>query len=312
MKKTNVDLVVGGSILLALFILVGGVLWLKEVSVSSKMVSYTVLFENVGTLQPGDPVMVNGVRKGTVSDMYIRGTDVAVVLKLDRRIRITDLTDVIVQNIGLMGERGVGIRLTNTGNVVDPTSGRDTTFLSGKFDSGIAETMGMLGTVLTEVETLTQNVTSIIDNTIGDTAFISFYHTMVNRLDTISGMAQNLLVKNEPYLNRSIQNVTALSNDLKEFLDKNSPRLETIVSNTEELSSEALYLVSQVDTLTGSLQNIVGKIERGEGVLGQLMQDDEFYPELKSTLASIDTLVNEVHKDALRLRVRLGFRRRNR
>lgn len=64
MKKTNMDLVVGGSIIIAIVILVAGVLWLKEVSITSKMVSYTVLFTNVGALQVGDPVMVNGVNKG--------------------------------------------------------------------------------------------------------------------------------------------------------------------------------------------------------------------------------------------------------
>jgi len=59
-KKSSMDLVVGASILLALFILIAGVLWLKEVSITRRMVSYTVLFPNIGALQGGDGVMVNG------------------------------------------------------------------------------------------------------------------------------------------------------------------------------------------------------------------------------------------------------------
>ena len=66
MKKSNMDIIVGGSILLAIFILVFGVLWLKESLVAKQMESYTILFPNVGTLQLGDPVMTNGVTKGRV------------------------------------------------------------------------------------------------------------------------------------------------------------------------------------------------------------------------------------------------------
>ncbi len=312
MKKTNVDLIVGGSILLAIFILIGGVIWLKEASVSARMVGYTVLFDNVGTLQVGDPVMVNGVKRGAVSGISLRGTDVAVNVSVDRTIRITDSTRVTVQNIGLMGERGIGIRLTTKGAQITPNTSMDTTFLSGKFDSGIAEAMGMLGTVLVEVETLAQNVTGIIDNTVGDTSFVTFFNTMVSRLDTISEVAQSLLVRNQPLLNSSVNNVSQLSADLKTFFDENRPRLDAILSNSERISSDALGVVSEVDSLVGSLQFIAAKIERGEGVIGQLVHDDDFYPDLKKTLASIDTLVNEIQQDALKLRVRLGFRQRNR
>ncbi len=64
-------MIVGGVIFLSLFILIAGILWLKEVSFSQKTVSYTVLFPNIGTLQVGDPVTANGVKKGIVKRLYL-------------------------------------------------------------------------------------------------------------------------------------------------------------------------------------------------------------------------------------------------
>ncbi|MFW5813002.1 MAG: MlaD family protein [Fibrobacterota bacterium] len=304
MKKTNTDLIVGASILIALFILVTGVLWLKEVSLASKMVTYTVIFPQVGTLQEGDPVQVNGVKKGTVARIRLRGDEVAAVLNLEKTVKLTDSTQIRVINIGLLGERGLGIKLTSKGNQVPFNTKEDTTFLSGKFDTGISEAMGMLGTVLTEVETLAKDVTMIMESTVGDTAFLNMFHTMVGRLDTITVVAQNLVSKNEPLLNRSMNNLSDASSDLKSLMDRNSGNLDTIIANGEQLSSRSLAAVTQVESLAVSVQTVVHRIDSGEGTLGKLYKDDQFYVDLKHTLANVDSLVNEVQDDALKLRLR--------
>jgi phospholipid/cholesterol/gamma-HCH transport system substrate-binding protein len=309
-KKNNMDLIVGGSILASLVILIAGVLWLKETSVSQKQVTYAALFSNVGTLQIGDPVMVNGVSKGSVADILLRDNKVAVILKLDKKITLTDSSSVTIQNIGLMGERGVGINLSAQGTKIAPTSNNDTTFLNGNFDTGIAEAMGMLGIVLGEVQTLVSNVSSILENTVGDSAFYSVFGSLVGRLDTITDNVQVLLKKNEPMLNKSFKNINEITEDLKNLLDKNSDHLSSIVQNGDSLSSYALILASRVESLALSVQNIVDDIGNGEGTVGLLLKDDQFFYDIKKTVNNLDTLVNQVQDDALKLRIKLGFGRK--
>ena len=309
-KKTNMDLAVGGFILVALVILIAGVLWLKEISVSSKMVSYSVLFPNVGTLQIGDPVMVNGVTKGSVKRIYLRGNEVAVILDVEQTVTLTDSCNYSVQNIGLMGERGIGIMISQAGNVITANTHKDTTFLRGNFDTGIAEALGMMGTVLEEVQVLAGNVAAIVENTVGDSAFISLFKVLVARLDTISDVTQSLLVKNRPLIDKSIKNVSTASADLKQLLDKNSGHIDAIMANGHSLSTYSLSIAAKVETLTVSVQNVLDQMENGEGTLGMLMKDEQFYRDLKKTIANLDTLVNEVQDDALKLRIKLGFGRK--
>ena len=197
MKRTNNDLIVGGVIIISLFILIAGVLWLKEVSVSRKLVSYTVLFPNIGTLQIGDPVTVNGVRRGAVSDVYLHKARVAVTIKLDKNVVFTDSSVVTVQNIGLMGERMVGIHLSEKGTPYVPDTKKKKTYIHGYFDSGIAEAMGMLGDVLTEALSLVDTVQEIIHKTVGDTEFVEFFTTIVQRLDTVVYLVDLLLEENK-------------------------------------------------------------------------------------------------------------------
>jgi phospholipid/cholesterol/gamma-HCH transport system substrate-binding protein len=302
-KKTNMDLIVGGSILAAVLILVFGVLWLKEALVAKQMVSYTVLFPNVGTLQLGDPVMTNGVTKGRVKNLYLRENYVAAVVALENDITLTDSCVVRVQNIGLMGERGIGIELKKSGTPYRPSQKKDTTFMAGSFDTGIAEAMGLMGTVLSEVEVLLTDVSAILSITVGDTAFLTLFQTLTKRLDTLTIVAEKLVVKNGPLLDKSVSNLSIASTQLKEILDKNKGHLDAILANGDTLSASAVDFMSKVDGLTASIHGLVSDMETGKGALGMLMKDETFSKDLKRTMADVDTLVREVQDDALKLKV---------
>jgi phospholipid/cholesterol/gamma-HCH transport system substrate-binding protein len=300
------DLIVGASILIALVILIGGVLWLKESLVARKMVSYSAIFPNVGPLQLGNPVMINGVTKGRVTNIYLRNTKVVTVLDIEKDVVLSDSCYVTAQNIGLMGERGISIQLKEGGTTLKPTKKTDTTFLQGNFDTGIAEAMGMMGTVLGQVQVLLVNVSSIMNSTVGDTSFLRLFHTLESRLDTLTLVADKLVSRNRPLIDNSMRNLSSASTQLKDLIDKNSGHLSTIIANGETLSAYSLTLMNRVDSLTTSIHEVVSGIEQGKGPLGMLIKDEQFSSDLKRTVSNVDALVTEVKNDAVKIRF-VGF-----
>lgn len=242
-----------------------------------------------------------------MSAIKLRDPDVCVVIDLEKDVKMTDSCVVRVQNIGLMGERGVGIQLSGKGGLVRYDTKRDTTFIRGNFDTGIAEAMGMLGVVLGEVETLSVNVSAIVGSTVGDTAFLKLFHTMVARLDTLTNVAEKLVVKNQPLIDGSIQNVSTATTNLKALLEKNSGHIDAIMANGDALSAYSLAVAARVDSLTVSVKGIVTQVNNGQGSIGMLVKDEHFYTDLKKTVGDLDTLVNQVQGDALKLRIKLGF-----
>ncbi|MFP4416913.1 MAG: MlaD family protein [Chitinivibrionales bacterium] len=313
MKRANAELLVGASIFFALFILIAGVMWLKEASLASKMVEYTVLFPNVGALQKGDPVNVNGVKRGHVGSMYLRDEVVAVILKVEKSVGLTDSSNVVVQNVGLMGERAVGIQISGKGKRLSPNSSQDTTFMYGRFDSGIAEAMGMLGNVLADVEVLLGNVSTMFEQTIGDTQFVTLFSDLSGRLDTITFEVEDLINQNKHQINRSVDNIHTVTTDVKKLITYNSSHIDTIMANGSLLTQQALTLTGRIDSISVSLKDMVDKIQNGEGSLGQLLQDEVFYTKLKTMTSELDTLLTEVNEDGLKLRIKLGFgRKKNR
>ena len=305
--RNNTDLVVGASILIALCILIGGVLWLKEALITEKQVYYTFLFPNVGSLQVGDPVMINGVTKGRVATLYLRHELVAAVVHLDNEVTLTDSCRPVVQNIGLMGERGIGIQLAAAGREVRPTGKNDTTFLAGDFETGIAETMGMMGSVLSKMESLVTYISSLMNNTVGDTSFVRLFPVLSRRLDTLTDLTERILKKNGPLVDSSVASMAAASSQFKGLMDKNSDRLSTIMANGATLSTNAIEALARIDSLSTSIQGIVHTIEEGKGPLGMMLKDERFSQDLRHAVTGMDTLAALVKSDGLKLRVKFGF-----
>jgi phospholipid/cholesterol/gamma-HCH transport system substrate-binding protein len=301
------DLIVGGSILAALVILIAGVLWLKEATVTRKMVRYTVLFPNIGTLQNGDPVMVNGMHKGSVRKIELKEPYVSVIISIERDVRLTDSCDVRIQNIGLMGERCVGIQLSSQGTVYKPDGRKkdEVTYIMGNFDSGIAEAMGMLGVVLGEVEQLVENVKGIVGATVGDTAFVATFRAIMERLDNSVRILETIVVTNKPDIEQSIRSIRTITADIDRLLEQHGPRIDAIMENGAALTGNAERITVQAESLMVALQQIVDKIERGEGSVGMLLSDEQFKEELRQTVSDLDTLVTEAQHNGLPVKIRL-------
>lgn len=309
-KKSEMDLVVGGSILLSLLILIGGVLWLKDLKVTRKLVNYTVLFPNIGTLQMGDPVTVEGVKKGTVGDIRLKNDSVAVTIKLDKDITLTDSAKITVQNIGLLGERMIGIQLSSQGTPHKPTpKGAKPRYIPGYFDPGIGEAMGMVGTVLGDVQVLVADLAEIVDQTVGDTAFVGLFKDILGRLDRVTLLAESIIDDNKGDIEQAIANIHQVSVELQQIVERNRDGIDQIVQDGSHLTTEALAITDGLDSVLVSMRTMLTSIENGEGSLGMLIEDETFFSDLKESIANVDTLVSDVKKNGLKLRVKLGFKK---
>ncbi len=312
LKKINMDLIVGGSILLSLFVLVASVLWLKEAKFTNQLVEYAILFPDVSTLQIGDPVRANGVKVGSVHRLKLRNDRVAVIIKVDRSLKLTDSCLVSVQNIGLMGERMVGVRLSQKGSPYQPIAknDKDTTFIRGYFDTGIAEALGLMGNVLTRAEGLVRNLEMVIDSTVGDPRFSGNFQSIVSRLDTVVRATNDLIAQNKSRINRTVTDVSVIASDVRTLVDANDERITTLVDNGARIAEKAVLLVDEVDSIAVSIKTLLGDVEKKEGTLRMLIEDEQLYRDLKKSLSTLDTLINDVKDDGLKLKVRLGFRKK--
>src|SRR3989339_403388 len=111
MRTKQTDFIVGFVITVSIAILVFGIIYLKEYNIGRKQQIIYALFDDVGTLTEGDPVKINGVKMGKVTLRSLKNNQVLVTMEMDASVVIPSDSRITIQNVGLMGERMIGIRL---------------------------------------------------------------------------------------------------------------------------------------------------------------------------------------------------------
>jgi phospholipid/cholesterol/gamma-HCH transport system substrate-binding protein len=297
-RKNNI--VVGLFVLLSLAILLFGVYFLKEAKPGQKTDTYRILFDQVSTLQGGDPVKVNGVAAGKVDDIDLDGTRVRVTVKLRRGIRIPKDSDVRIQNIGLMGERQIGILLGKAGEAYAPGA-----LLEGSLDAGIAEAMGIAGEVFVEAETLVKSLRAVMDSTVGRPEFVSTFNNLVRQTEDVSVRLGGFLEEIDPKVKSSLSNLEDASSQVKIILKDQEEPVRDIIANGQEVSARLKDVVEKADRVAEEMNRLLARANSENSTLGAMLGDSTFYVELRSTLNSADSLFRRIEKKGLDVNLNL-------
>jgi len=120
-----------------------------------------------------------------------------------------------------------------------------------------------------------------MDSTVGDTIFQREFKTIMVRLDTVSNVTQHMLTDNRPGLNRSIVTLDKVTHDIDAVVQENKQHISTIAANGADLSQRMIDIARKADSLTTSVATMIHAINNGEGSVGMLMKDGQFYYDLK-------------------------------
>ncbi len=291
MRDRMVELRVGIVVLLAVIIFVWGIIWVKEYKFRQERYRVSVLFPNVGALDVGDPIAVLGVKKGEVEEIKLSRGEVLVTFNLTTDVELREDAKFTVMNIGLMGERFVAIQ---------PGRGENPLKLSppprGYYDTGIPEVMGMMGQMIAEIRTLT----GYLKGALGTEWSEERIRETIKNVSQLSSDLASLLKRNKPKIDKSVSDLQYASSEFRKMVDQNKPKLETTLDNFSRASNDLERITSSLEDLSTSLKNLSQRIEKGEGTLGQLVNDQTLYQDLKKTTRSIDELIEDIKKNPKR------------
>jgi phospholipid/cholesterol/gamma-HCH transport system substrate-binding protein len=269
---------VGLTVLVAIGILIAGVVWLKEMSLHNAKRVWKVSFTQTGGLAASDEVQVNGIRKGQVKSMKLKGDHVIVELELSDDVVITHDSNVAVRNVGLMGEKVIAVDLKVTGA---PYTTHDV--IEGVYEPGLGDLMGQLGT---SVDAMAQLSEQLRDIAMSLRKGGRLENTMRN-FDETSEQLRIAVVQNRVLLNETLANFAATSRTAKALTSDREEELKKALSN---FSSAA----ERVDRLAARLDSLSAGVQAGQGTLGRLVQDEKLYDEMRSSIASMKELIDDV------------------
>ncbi|HEY2953629.1 MAG TPA: MlaD family protein [Candidatus Eisenbacteria bacterium] len=285
MTSRRTEIEVGITVLVALGVLIWGVTWLKEFSIERKVRVWHVSFPQSGGLGASDEVQVNGIRKGAVQSMQLVGDHVVVDLALSSEIRLTRLCRVAIRNVGLMGEKVIGVDLKQGG---EPYTARDT--IEGVYEQGLPEIAAGLGEAMGAISLLAdelRDVTKVLQKS-GDLA-----KTLENFRKT-SEELKLAVVDNRAMLKTTVENFSAASQTTKRLTTDREADLKRGFEDFASAAGKMDKLAGRLDSLRSALQSVTGKLDSGTGTLARLINDDKLYQEMSAATHSVKALIEDI------------------
>jgi phospholipid/cholesterol/gamma-HCH transport system substrate-binding protein len=282
-RRTEIQ--VGVTVLAALALLLWSVTWLKEFSLAKKQRSWLVHFEQTGGLTSSDEVQVNGIHKGSVSAVSLRGDGVLIRLSIDSDVQLTRDCVVAVRNVGLMGDHVVAVDLRTTG---EPYGERDT--IPGVYELGLSEVVAGLQPTLGSIADLTVQLQGVADalNKNGD-----FAGSMKN-LKATSEQLRKAVEENRRGVKATVDNFEAASSTTRKLTAGREAQLSQAIDHFASAAEKLDHLSGRLDSLRAALQSVSNKMDRGQGTMGKLVNDDRLYEETRAAVAELKALLADI------------------
>lgn len=301
--KISREIKVGFLFVVALVVLIWGVMYLKGLDIFRPKIKVYALYERVNGLAQSNPITINGLKVGQVSNIYFdpRNTGKIVVeLIITEKYPIPVNSIARIYNSSLIGAKEVEIVLGYSKQTI-----KDGDTLRASIDASLSEEVNkQLGPLKEKAENLISTIDTVA-NSIKNILNEKTQRDLSNAINQVSVTISNLaaithkvdtLVGAQKYrLAKIIGNVESISSNLKQ----NNEKITNIISNFSNLSdsiskaniSGTFNRVNQ--TLTEMNQALI-KINTGQGSLGLLINDNKLYDELTKSAKDLNLLLEDV------------------
>lgn len=328
-RKRSNDWMVGASIVAALVLIVTATLWLQETDLGNDRLSVTARFRDVGNLQVGNVVVIRGVRAGTVKEIRLveRGW-VTAKLELEDGISLPFDPVVLISSSSLFGEwqatvtsrEGAPAIRAVTGQL-DDVDGAPTNALPGAVLPDIAQLTTVAGGIAGNVASVAERVRTAFDDDAAKelrASLRNFNQLSAELARTVRNQSRNLdsiatdvrsgagdLSLAAASLSRTISRVdtATASNEIRGIVEET----QRASQNMREASARLNALMASLETAEVSLRGVVvkadsilGKVDRGEGSIGRLINDASLYNNSDSLMIDLRALIADVKKDPKR------------
>jgi len=322
--KVGVVILIGLALLLALLLKASR--WQPNANTQEIKIS----FENVGGLLKSAPVSIQGMEIGKVKKIELMGNWVQVTAHIDKSIVIRDGYRILIDVVGIVGEKYIEIVNGPNVNVVtkddpllgiSPTSIGNILIKANEAAQKAAETLMVVKSVIdnnkdevqsgiNEVRKFISDTSNIMERTLQN---IDIMMTRINKLtDFKDGDITQTITEIKTFvteINKERERVTPLirsvSDNLDQIVSKASPNVNSSLENLKKSSEDMRALTTKLDKdvagMTDSVSKIVSQIsnttENGNEKLQKALVDlGRASALMNNILDRADYIVSEVEK----------------
>lgn len=264
-----------------------GYSFLKSTSLFDDNMTLYAVYKDVGGLQSGTAVSINGKNVGAVNSVNWKDSsgNLLVTFTVNRDLPFSKNSTVELYDTGLIGGKGLRVNPVFDGA---PVESRDTLVtsvrasLSEVADQKLSPILEKFESALTDADSVMLNVNEVLD-----------VKAKRDLREAISGLNE-LMVS----LNGSATKLNRILGTNEEKLNTSLANFETMTRNFAQLSDSLNKAglgrtLASLETTVANLDKLMAGIQSGEGTLGKLMNDEELYGNLNNASRELDLLLQD-------------------
>ncbi len=313
MGKLVTPVRVGVLVLTAIVCFAGFFMFVRKGGLSPKdSLHVYAYFRDASGLGPKSRVQIAGIQVGEVQAISLEGQKAKVSLLIKREVPVRLDATLLKRSESLLGDYMLDL---TAGTEEAPMMPQDGQITHVQDMSGMEQIFDSLGKITGDIESVTASLKATLG---GDKGTASMQHIIANLADMSDEL--NVTIKqNGERLDSILANFKGVSEDVRGITSSEEQRFKQIVENVQRISEEVQGVLAKVDkvlgtgegsmqdtvaslkdTLTklnGSLENvqeITGRINKGEGTVGQLINDKRLGQALTETVVDASDYVSRL------------------
>ncbi len=294
---------IGIFTVLCLATLIWGINFLKGKNIFSRTNTYYAVFKRVDGLKVTNTVMLSGYKVGTVKSIRFEEGNtgkliVALLIEKKYDIPLNSVAKLISADI--MGGKAIRLDFSTSNEFHKQGDTLVSSIETGLLDQLIFEMVPVkekAETLMEDMEKVLEVITQVFNKDNRENlnqSFASLRSTLEN-FDKASASVDVMLSSENSKFKQILENVAHFSNSLK----RNTAGIDSIINNlaavTDTLAQANIaHTLAQADSSLHAINQIVTKINAGQGTVGALMHNDTLYHNLERSAKNLELLLYDM------------------
>lgn len=299
------EIKVGLFLALALFILATVIFIVGDFTVMFRGKGYPVYaeFDTAAGLEKKTVVKMAGVKIGFVKDIRLKDYRAEVQFDINESVSIYKDSTAMLSSLGLLGEKYIEIV---------PGKGPEVCQPGDSIQSFTPMSFEEMGSLLMSVGKDISDVGKALNEMLGGEEPKMNFQQILQNLSVLTGDLKDLTQENKGTLSAGIQSSTQtirqfdrrvedIARSLDELIAMMKDMLEENRGNISDSTEKLKALIEEAEAALEQLNEALGKVNRGEGTLGRLIEDPELYDRAEKTLSEVERVTqraSSVHAQA--------------
>lgn len=296
MLNLSNEVKVGITVLVAFIIAFVGFRFMRDIPIFRQTFQISATFDRGDGISRGSLVNVNGVKVGSVSSVRLTSDNrVRITMSLDGEFPIPEGTVAQLTSLGIVEGKSIVLDLGDSDSYVeygDEIEGVYVESVTEVLGSRSEEIAGDVSESLSELNTFLRQ----LNNTFDDSTRVSLDETIFNASQAAEKLSE-LLTERQQDISRSIESGSQVLARMDTLAAENSPRVDSIMVTLEENIAELEELRTELEGATSNLNQILDKINRGEGTIGKLVNDPAVYDNVEELSRELSKLVSDLNEN---------------